>query len=122
MSRFLLDQGLAPDAAVILRRLGWDAIHVSEIGMQQADDTAILERARSESRICVTLDHDFHMHLALAGQGRPSVMLLRVQGLEGQGQADLIRSVCIQCGRELSEGVAISADNRSIRIRRLPLR
>lgn len=122
MNRLLLDQGLAPDAAVILRRQGWDAVHVSEIGMQQADDAEILERARNENRVCVTLDHDFHMHLALAGQGSPSVMLLRVQGLDGQGQADLIRSVCIQCERELSEGVAISADTRSIRVRHLPLR
>jgi predicted nuclease of predicted toxin-antitoxin system len=69
MKRVLLDQGLAPHAAAILRRYGLDAVHVSEIGMQQAEDLQILERARSDERVCVTLDHDFHAHLALTGNG-----------------------------------------------------
>lgn len=66
MTRLLLDQGLAPLAAVILRKECFDAIHMSEIGMDRADDVAILERARMEERVCVTLDHDFHAHLATA--------------------------------------------------------
>jgi predicted nuclease of predicted toxin-antitoxin system len=36
--------------------------------MAQAEDAEILEFARSDSRVCVTLDHDFHAHLASAGQ------------------------------------------------------
>ena len=38
MMRVLLDQGLAPGAAAILRDHGWDAVHVSEVDMQTADD------------------------------------------------------------------------------------
>jgi len=73
---------LAPQAAEILRRIGWDAMHVSEIGMQKAEDIAILEFARQDDRVCITLDHDFHAHLAMTGSGRPSVVFLRVQGLD----------------------------------------
>ncbi len=72
--------------------------------------------------MCVTLDHDFHAHLATAGQGRPSVVLLRAQGLDAQGQADLIRIVYVQCEDALCEGAAVSADGERIRVRRLPLR
>jgi predicted nuclease of predicted toxin-antitoxin system len=118
----LLDQGLAPRAATILRQNGFDAVHVSEIGMERAEDALILERARNDERVCVTLDHDFHAHLAVAGQGRPSVILLRAQGLDAQRQSDLIRIVYVQCEDALSEGAAVSADRESIRIRRLPLR
>jgi hypothetical protein len=50
------------------------------------------------------------------------VVLLRAQGLDARGQADLIQSVCVHCGTALSEGAAISADRESIRVRRLPLR
>ena len=89
MKRILLDQGLAPHAAVILRQHGLDAVHVSEIGMEQAEDIQIMEKARIDERVCVTLDHDFHAHLAVTGHGRPSVVLVRVQGLDAQGQADL---------------------------------
>jgi predicted nuclease of predicted toxin-antitoxin system len=122
MKRLLLDQGLAPRAAAILRQHGFDAVHVSEIGMERAEDIQILERARNDERVCVTLDHDFHAHLALSGSGRPSVVLLRVQGLDAQGQADLIRAVYAQCENALAEGAAVSADRETIRIRRLPLR
>jgi predicted nuclease of predicted toxin-antitoxin system len=44
MHRLLLDQGLAPRAAAILRQHGLDAVHVSEIGMEQAEDIHILEK------------------------------------------------------------------------------
>jgi predicted nuclease of predicted toxin-antitoxin system len=108
MKGLLLDQGLAPLTATILRRLGLDAVHVSEIGMERAEDLQILERARIDDRVCVMFDHDFHAHLAAAGHGRPSVVLQRVQGLDGQGQADLIRSVCLQCEDVLAEGAAVS--------------
>lgn len=68
------------------------------------------------------VDHDFHAHLAMTGHGRPSVVLLRVQGLGAQGQTDLIRLVYAQCEVALSEGAVVSGDGKSIRIRRLPLR
>ncbi len=122
MKRILLDQGLAPLAAAILRQFGFDAVHVSELGMAQAEDQEILEYARNDSRVCITLDHDFHAHLASAGTGRPSVVFLRVEGLDAKRQADLIRSVYLQCEAALSEGAAVSADLERIRIRRLPLR
>jgi predicted nuclease of predicted toxin-antitoxin system len=120
--RILLDQGLAPNAASILREQGFDAVHVAEIGMHRAEDVEILQFARDDSRVCVTLDHDFHAHLATTGRGRPSVVLLRAQGLDANGQADLIRSVYLQCEAALSEGAAVSADGESVRVRRLPLK
>ena len=58
MIAVLLDQGLAPRAAVILRRRAIDAIHVMEIGMAESDDADILGLARNQDRVCVTLDHD----------------------------------------------------------------
>ena len=90
--------------------------------MDRSEDILILERARNDLRVCVTLDHDFHARLAATGLGHPSVVLLRVQGLDARGQADLIRSVCIQCDSALAEGAAVSADGETIRVRRLPLK
>ncbi len=59
MKRVLLDQGLAPRAAELLRADGWDAIHVSAVKLDRADDPAILEYARQHVFTCITLDHDF---------------------------------------------------------------
>jgi predicted nuclease of predicted toxin-antitoxin system len=38
VTRLLLDQGLAPLAAAILREQGFDAVHVWEIGMHRSED------------------------------------------------------------------------------------
>ena len=67
MKRLLLDQGVPRDAALILRSLGWDVIHVGEIGLAAAEDSQIIARAVEEGRACVTLDSDFH---ALGAQRR----------------------------------------------------
>jgi predicted nuclease of predicted toxin-antitoxin system len=122
MTALLLDQGLAPATAAILRQRGFDVVHVLEIGLDKAEDLEILAAAAEQNRVCVTLDHDFHTHLALAGQGRPSVILLRIEGLGASAQADLIASICPICDAALNEGAAVSADGSSVRIRRLPLR
>ena len=122
MTPLLLDQGVAPGTATILRSRGFDAVHVVEIGLERAEDLEILAVARAQNRACVTLDHDFHAHLAIAGHGHPSVILLRIKGLGATQQADLIESVCLQCKDALAAGAAISADSRTLRVRRLPLR
>jgi len=117
----LLEQGLAPRTAALLRLAGWDALHVSEVGLERTEDTEILDFAQCDSRTCITLDDDFHVHLALSRAGKPSVILLRVQGLAAEGQALLIRSVYEACADAVAEGAAVSADESTIRIRRLPL-
>jgi hypothetical protein len=70
----------------------------------------------------VTLGHDFHAHRAIAGEGRPSVIFLRVEGLGAEEQADLIGSTCLTCAAVPEEVAAISADGRSLRVLHLPLR
>jgi predicted nuclease of predicted toxin-antitoxin system len=122
MNGILLDQGLAPRAAVLLRELGWDALHVAEIDFSRADDYQIIELARRERRVCVTFDHDFHSHLALTRADGPSVILIRAEGLDSAGQADLIQLVYDRCGDEIESGAAVSVDRTAIRVRKLPLR
>lgn len=122
MNRILLDQGLSPGTATLLRAEGWDAVHVTEVGLDQAEDSEILDFARQDGRTCVTLDHDFHAHLALAQAGGPSVILVRLEGLRSRQQADLIRTVWAACADAIATGAAVSVDEVAIRVRKLPLR
>ena len=68
-----------------------------EAGLDHAEGGEILEFALRENRVCVTLDHDFQMHLALAKAVAPSVVFARLDGLGAQGQFDLIRRVWKHC-------------------------
>jgi predicted nuclease of predicted toxin-antitoxin system len=122
MKRVLLDQGLAPKAAVILRAEGWDAVHVMEAGLANAEDMEIPDFAEENRRVCVTFDHDFHAHLALARANGPSVILIRVEGLNSHRQAELIQRVWSSCSDAIDAGAAVSVDEVAIRVRNLPLR
>jgi predicted nuclease of predicted toxin-antitoxin system len=42
--------------------------------MSRAEDIEILERARTDGRICITLDADFHSLPAISGERKPSVI------------------------------------------------
>ena len=119
--KLLLDQGLPLSAAALLRDAGIDTIHVGEIGMSQAEDAEIIQKARVEERVVVTLDADFHTLLALNEAASPSVIRVRIERLRAQALTDLLRMVIAECEEELEQGAAIAVEPSRIRIRRLPL-
>ena len=119
--KLLLDQGCPRSAAGLLRDVGVDALHVGEISMAAAADSAILLRALKETRVVVTLDADFHALLALNEAIAPSVVRIRIQRLRAQAMTELILNVLRQCSAELMQGVAVTVEPNKIRIRRLPL-
>lgn len=119
--RFLLDQGLPRSAATRLRDAGWAVDHVGELGMSKASDAQILQEARERSAFVVTLDADFHSLLALSGADRPSVLRLRMQGLDGTTLVPLLTSLLPEVAAALSRGALITFDGSSLRIRHLPL-
>ena len=55
MTAFLVDEMFPPAAAVLLReKYGHDAVHVSEAGLQSAEDAQVAAAARAEGRAVVT--------------------------------------------------------------------
>ena len=90
--------------------------------MDHAEDASILAFARHDDRVCVTLDHDFHSHLALAAASGPSVIFVRLDGLNSAAQAALIERLWESCASDIAHGAAITTDGMRIRVKRLPLR
>jgi predicted nuclease of predicted toxin-antitoxin system len=117
--KLLLDQGLPRGTALILRAQGLDVLHVSEIAMARADDLAVLQKAREEGRIAVTLDADFHSALALSGQASPSVIRIRIEGLRADRLAAVLIDVIAETHEALESGSLITVQPYRIRIRRL---
>jgi predicted nuclease of predicted toxin-antitoxin system len=49
--KLLLDQGLPLPAAALLRDANINTIHVSEIGMSEAENAEIIQRAKDDERM-----------------------------------------------------------------------
>lgn len=124
MRRVVLDQGCARSTTAILNQVadeGWDVVHVGELGMSQASDRDILDWARTNNRVVVTLDADFHAILAVGSETSPSTMRIRVEGLKAHDLARMLRHVWPRVESDLAKGAMVSIDIRSIRIRSLPV-
>ncbi len=119
--RLLLDQGLPRSSAEILRNKGWDIQHTGEIGMSRATDRQILEYARDEQRIVITLDSDFHAILAVENLDSPSVVRIRQEGLRGPELAELVEKIWSIIEQQLENGAMATITEKAIRIRKMPL-
>src|SRR5437667_8095496 len=100
----LLDQGLPRYTALHLRHLGIPSTHAADAGLATASDATILDFGRERGWVIVTLDADFHAHLALSGAAGPSVIRIRIEGLRAEGLATLLSSVIEACSSDLAQG------------------
>ncbi len=105
----------------LLQAAGHDAMHVGAIGMAAASDVAILDVARKEGAVVVTLDADFHAIMALGQLREPSIVRLRAEGLDAARAASLIASVIVRTESELRAGALVTAAPGVARVRRLPI-
>ena len=119
--KLLLDQGLPRGAALELRRRAFDVVHAGDVGLATASDQDILEHARREGQVIVTLDGDFHALLVLAGAASPSVVRVRIQGLRGEQVAELLERVIALCEADLLAGAMVTVEEHAVRVRALPL-
>ena len=101
--------------------MGIVAEHVGDLGMARAADAIILEEARQRQAAVVTLDADFHALLAASRAGGPSVVRIRIEGLNGEQLASLLVQVLDSAGAEVAAGAVVSVTVRRIRVRLLPI-
>ncbi len=121
MTRLLLDQGIPLSAAEHLQSLGFDAIHVQNLGMSRATDRAILAFARTQWRTVITLDADFHTILAVENESTPSVIRIRQEGLRGNEIARLLQRLWPLIQSKIASGAMATITEKTVRIRQLPL-
>lgn len=119
--KLLLDQGLPRMAVHHLAKLGIEATHVSELGLSTATDSRLIEVGRSRGECVVTLDADFHALMALSGDASPSIIRIRIDGLNAAQLAGLLANVIRVVGADIAAGAAVSVTEKSIRVRKLPL-
>jgi len=117
----LLDQGLPRTTVKHLANAGIVAEHVGDLGMARVADDVILSAARQRDAVVVTLDADFHQTLAASRATSPSVVRIRIEGLNGDQVAAILTQVIATASAELAAGAVVSVTPGRIRVRALPI-
>lgn len=120
--KFLIDNALTPFIGKGLKKAGYDAIHVRDIGMQRADDIEIFKRAEKEKRIIVSADTDFGTLLALWKKNKPSFILFRRE--RNVDPKTLLKVLLInlpELEEDLNKGSIVVFGENKIRIKKLPI-
>jgi predicted nuclease of predicted toxin-antitoxin system len=122
MIKLLMDMGLPRRTAEDLASAGWDAVHVAARGRARARDDEIIDWARDEGRVIVTLDADFARMLATAGAASPSLVWLRIDGLDRRRATELLERLLPQIEADLRTGSIVSVTEAAVRVRPMPVR
>jgi predicted nuclease of predicted toxin-antitoxin system len=105
--KFLLDQDVYAVTARFLVGLGHDVVLAAEIGMSEADDEDLLQKAQEEGRIFITRDRDFGHLVFVKGFGA-GVLYLRILPSNINGVHDeLERVLKIYSEDELSKAFVV---------------
>lgn len=122
--KFLIDNALSEVVSEGLKKLGYDAIHVREIGLHHAEDEKIFERALKENRTIVSADTDFGWLLSKWEHNKPSLILFRKgSDRDPYKQIELLKiNLSDQLQELIDSGSIIIFESTRIRIRELPIR
>ena len=119
--KLLIDECLRADLASALRSAGFDAVHVTEIGLAGSTDAALMETARSEGRTVVSADTDFGELLARTHQTDPSVILFRRHPHDTASMLRSLTAAIAAIETDLHDGAIAVIGRERLRIRRLPI-
>jgi predicted nuclease of predicted toxin-antitoxin system len=119
--KFLADMGVSPRTIVHLQRLGHDAVHLHDEGLEQLEDPKILEKARTEQRVLLAHDLDFGELLAASGGRLPSVVTFRLRNMRPDHVDAYLDRVISDHADALNRGAIVTVTEASIRLRLLPI-
>ena len=118
--KFLVDMSVSPKTVEFLKKIGYEAVRVSDLGMAKSKDQEIFEYAIENDMILITTDLDFGNILAYTKSKKPSTIIFRLKNPSPEivNQMLLLTLPRIE---PLKKGVIIVIEERRIRIRELPI-
>ena len=120
--KFLLDENMPPSFCGILQNLGYDAIHVYDVQLNQTPDSEIVIYAEINKYTIITNDLDFSRIIAVGNLSMPSVITFRMPQLNKVIFNQIMSLNLVDLSGPISEGSLITIDDKKIRIQALPIR
>ena len=119
--KILIDMNLSPDWVSAFEAANIEAVHWSTIRDPRAEDTEIVDYARTNGYIVFTHDLDFGTILALTHASGPSVIQVRTQDILPSALCATLILVIRDNITALDRGALIVIDEPRARVRILPL-
>ncbi|AFY61190.1 DUF5615 family PIN-like protein [Synechococcus sp. PCC 6312] len=118
----LADVHISPLTVAALNREGYNTVRTTDFLPASAADVEILELARVKGRVILTQDLDFSMLVALSNAQQPSLITLRLSSAKPNLVTQKLLEMLPSIEKELTDGVAVTITDDSVRIRQLPIR
>jgi len=112
--RFLADAGISPRTVEFLRELGHEAIHVRTVGLQTAEDRALVQRAIADHAVILTFDLDFGDILALGVLARPSVVIFRLSDERADSVNHHLAAILAERLADLEMGALVLVEGHAV--------
>jgi predicted nuclease of predicted toxin-antitoxin system len=119
--KLLVDMNLSPRWIDLLTKSGFEAAHWSTIGRVNARDSEIMAWAATNGYVVLTHDLDFSAILAATQGVAPSVVQIRAQDVSPDVIGAKIVLAIEQMESELEAGALLSIDDKTMRLKLLPL-
>jgi predicted nuclease of predicted toxin-antitoxin system len=119
--RLLIDMNLSPRWTHHLTDAGFEAVHWSTLGENNAPDVKIMAFAKINDYVVLTHDLDFGAILAATHGDKPSVVQIRATNVSPEKISRSVIAALRQMTSELEKGVLLTVDPDRIRLRVLPL-
>lgn len=117
--KFLIDECLSRQLAVLLSKAELDAVHVGDRDLLGKPDTDVLACALDEGRVLISADTDFGELLMKSKANQPSVVLLRRGRHDTDDQVAVLLDNLPELADDLAAGaIAVITDDR-VRVRPL---
>jgi len=119
--KLLIDMNLSPRWIAVLKESGFEALHWSTAGQSNAHDSEIMAWAAANGYVVVTHDLDFSAILAVTQGVAPSVVQIRAEDVSPSVIGTIVVGALHQMESELEAGALLSIDDKTMRLRILPL-
>lgn len=120
--KFLLDMGLSKKTLSFLKNKGFEAEHLSDLGLQRLEDKDIVIKAKKDKSIILTMDLDFSYIISLSNENTPSVIIFRLKNETASNINLKLNEIIEKNKKVLASGCIISVKEKFYRIRRLPVK
>jgi len=119
--KFLIDENLPRSFAKLLESLGYEASHVTEVGLEETDDVQIVHYARQYHYIIITFDLDFSRIVALGSLEFPSIITFRMDSMNSEKFYGILQQHLPVLEQALQHGSMVTVTDLRIRVKKLPV-